>query len=86
MSGSGLTLLDKESDVLFVRSSCTSGLVGEGTLQREPGFLGTLIRMRVVVAVLGEVGDVGGEGSAEGWPGGEGRDIMRVVIKGARSG
>lgn len=81
VSGSALTTLDKESDVLLVRSLWLSELVA---LPGEPGFLGALSRVRVVIAVLGEVGDVGGEGSTEsgvGGSGGEGRDIMRVVMK-----
>ena len=56
---SGSVVTGVEADMLLVRG-----------MDSEPGLLGTLIRMRVV-AVLGDVGDVGGEGSAEG-----GMDVM----------
>ena len=49
VSGSAVTSV--EADMLLVRG-----------MDREPGLLGVLIRMRVV-AVVGEVGDGGGEES-----------------------
>lgn len=69
--------------MLFVGSTCPLELVVDETFPREPGLLGILIRMRAVVA-LGEVGEVGGEGSTEigaGVSGEGGRDNMKVVMK-----
>lgn len=71
--GSALTIL--EGDMLPVGSARPSALVVNWTFPREPGLLGTLIRMRAVAA-LGEIGEVGGEGSTESGAGGSGGGIM----------
>lgn len=59
---------EKGCDNLLVRSAGSSEPGVDGKLHKESGLLLGLIRMRAV-AVLGDVGDVGGEGSAEGCAG-----------------
>ncbi|KAF8416192.1 hypothetical protein L210DRAFT_3583231 [Boletus edulis BED1] len=72
--------------MLLVRCACVAVRGVNGTLLMEPG-LGWLIRMRVT-AVLGEVGDVGGEGSTEGSAGYVmkfvGRARSRMIVNVAR--